>query len=116
MVTASKHFVMMSELHEAAGRRVAEVIGVPAAHVCACATAGIALMGAAVMAGDDLPRARQLPDGVGAKLAVPNPGDVLFFHGAVVHGSLPNRSTDRFRRALIGYYGDGLVEVEVARD
>jgi phytanoyl-CoA hydroxylase len=32
------------------------------------------------------------------------PGDVLFFNGQVVHGSGPNRSTDRFRRALIGHY------------
>jgi ectoine hydroxylase-related dioxygenase (phytanoyl-CoA dioxygenase family) len=35
------------------------------------------------------------------------PGDVLFFHGALVHGSAPNVSTDRFRRALIGHYIQG---------
>lgn len=62
MSAASRQFVMMTELHEAAGRRVATLIGVPAAHVCACATAGIAIMAAAVMAGDDPGRARQLPD------------------------------------------------------
>lgn len=38
------------------------------------------------------------------------PGDVLFFHGCVVHGSYPNRSKDRFRRALIGHYIDGNAE------
>ncbi|HEY0734065.1 MAG TPA: phytanoyl-CoA dioxygenase family protein [Herpetosiphonaceae bacterium] len=32
------------------------------------------------------------------------PGDVLFFNGALVHGSFPNTTTDRFRRALIGHY------------
>ncbi len=32
------------------------------------------------------------------------PGDVLFFNGSVIHGSGPNRSRDRFRRALIGHY------------
>lgn len=32
------------------------------------------------------------------------PGDVLFFNGQVVHGSGPNRTTDRFRRSLIGHY------------
>ena len=32
------------------------------------------------------------------------PGDVLFFNGQVIHGSLPNRSRSRFRRALIGHY------------
>lgn len=33
-----------------------------------------------------------------------DPGDVLFFNGQVIHGSLPNTTTDRFRRALIGHY------------
>jgi phytanoyl-CoA hydroxylase len=39
--------------------------------------------------------------------AVPVPmeaGDVLFFNGSLVHGSFPNESADRFRRALIGHY------------
>ncbi|MGO8673992.1 MAG: phytanoyl-CoA dioxygenase family protein [Capsulimonadaceae bacterium] len=31
-------------------------------------------------------------------------GDVLFFNGQLVHGSLPNVSHDRFRRSLIGHY------------
>jgi hypothetical protein len=31
-------------------------------------------------------------------------GDVLFFNGNVVHGSYPNTSRDRFRRALICHY------------
>ena len=31
-------------------------------------------------------------------------GDVLFFNGQIVHGSLPNTTTDRFRRSLIGHY------------
>jgi ectoine hydroxylase-related dioxygenase (phytanoyl-CoA dioxygenase family) len=31
------------------------------------------------------------------------PGDVLFFNGQVIHGSLPNRSSTRFRRALIAH-------------
>jgi hypothetical protein len=35
------------------------------------------------------------------------PGDVLFFNGSMVHGSLPNTSTNRFRRALIGHYVEG---------
>jgi ectoine hydroxylase-related dioxygenase (phytanoyl-CoA dioxygenase family) len=34
-------------------------------------------------------------------------GDVLFFNGSLVHGSLPNTSADRFRRALIGHYIEG---------
>jgi phytanoyl-CoA hydroxylase len=35
---------------------------------------------------------------------VMEPGDVLFFNGSLVHGSLPNNTADRFRRALIGHY------------
>lgn len=38
------------------------------------------------------------------------PGDVLFFNGSLIHGSYPNRSTDRFRRALIGHYIAGEAE------
>jgi len=34
-------------------------------------------------------------------------GDVLFFNGQIVHGSYPNTSQDRFRRALIGHYVEG---------
>lgn len=48
-----------------------------------------------------------------AGAAVPvemEPGDVLFFHGALVHGSNPNVTTDRFRRALIGHYIEGEAE------
>lgn len=37
-------------------------------------------------------------------------GDVLFFNGQVVHGSLPNTTSDRFRRALIGHYIVGEAE------
>jgi hypothetical protein len=39
--------------------------------------------------------------------AVMEPGDVLFFNGSLIHGSYPNRSTNRFRRALIGHYATG---------
>jgi len=31
-------------------------------------------------------------------------GDVLFFNGSVIHGSYPNTSEDRFRRAFICHY------------
>lgn len=31
-------------------------------------------------------------------------GDVLFFNGQLIHGSQPNTSTERFRRALICHY------------
>lgn len=34
-------------------------------------------------------------------------GEVLFFNGSLVHGSFPNTTADRFRRALIGHYIEG---------
>ena len=45
-----------------------------------------------------------LPAGVDPVPVVMDPGDVLFFHGSLVHGSAPNTTADRFRRALIGHY------------
>jgi L-seryl-tRNA(Ser) seleniumtransferase len=67
MTVASRSFVDMEELHLAAGRQIAERVGVEAAHVCAGAAAGIALMAASCMAGTSPERIRQLPDTTGMK-------------------------------------------------
>jgi phytanoyl-CoA hydroxylase len=48
-----------------------------------------------------------IPDGTEVRSMVMEPGDVLFFNGQVVHGSGPNDSGVRFRRALIGHYVAG---------
>lgn len=45
-----------------------------------------------------------LPPGIPFPAQVMHPGDVLFFEGHVVHGSFPNATSDRFRRALIAHY------------
>jgi phytanoyl-CoA hydroxylase len=45
-----------------------------------------------------------IPAGTAVGSVILQPGDVLFFNGQVVHGSGPNRSASRFRRALIGHY------------
>ncbi len=45
-----------------------------------------------------------IPEGAEITPVVMSAGDVLFFNGQVVHGSLPNVSENRFRRALIGHY------------
>jgi len=45
-----------------------------------------------------------IPDDRPARPAVMEAGDVLFFNGSLVHGSRPNQSVGRFRRALIGHY------------
>lgn len=51
-----------------------------------------------------------LPPGQAVCPIVMDAGDVLFFNGALVHGSFPNTTTDRFRRALIGHYIEGAAE------
>jgi hypothetical protein len=48
-----------------------------------------------------------VPDRWAPVPVVMEPGDVLFFHGSLVHGSAPNVSANRFRRALIGHYITG---------
>lgn len=45
-----------------------------------------------------------IPDNAEVRPVPLKAGDVLFFNGQIVHGSLPNTTTDRFRRALIGHY------------
>ena len=45
-----------------------------------------------------------IPAGTPVQPVVMAPGDCMFFNGQVVHGSGPNRSAERFRRALIGHY------------
>jgi len=51
-----------------------------------------------------------LPAGQLVQPVVMEAGDVLFFNGALVHGSYPNNTKDRFRRALIGHYIEGRAE------
>ena len=48
-----------------------------------------------------------IPAGTPVMPVIMEPGDVLFFNGSLVHGSGPNTTTDRFRRALIGHYIEG---------
>ena len=51
-----------------------------------------------------------IPEGQRVEPVIMQPGDVLFVHGCLVHGSYPNTSKDRFRRALIGHYIAGEAE------
>lgn len=45
-----------------------------------------------------------IPEGTPIHPLLMDAGDVLFFNGALVHGSLPNTTSDRFRRSLIAHY------------
>ncbi len=71
MNEAAASFVSLNELHLAAGRRIAALLGVEAAHVTSGAAAGIAVMAAACMAGTDPAKARQLPDTTGMRRRFP---------------------------------------------
>lgn len=79
MAEASRSFVNIFELQRAAGRRLAELTNNEAAFVAVSGAAGLLLSAAAIMAGDDEAKRRQLPDTTGMKseaiaLAVnPNP-------------------------------------------
>lgn len=52
----------------------------------------------------------KVPKGHKAELVKMKAGDTLFFNGNVIHGSGPNRSKDRFRRAFICHYAAGNLE------
>lgn len=45
-----------------------------------------------------------VPEGVETVPLVMEAGDAVFFAGALIHGSPPNSTKDRFRRALTGHY------------
>ena len=49
----------------------------------------------------------EVPDNLETTPVVMDAGDVLFFHGKLIHGSLPNTTTDRSRLALIGHFVTG---------
>jgi ectoine hydroxylase-related dioxygenase (phytanoyl-CoA dioxygenase family) len=48
-----------------------------------------------------------VPKGHKAQLVRMKAGDTLFFNGSIIHGSGPNRSKTRFRRAFICHYVAG---------
>ena len=48
-----------------------------------------------------------IPEGQEVRPMIMKAGSVMFFNGSLVHGSKPNISSTRFRRALIGHYIEG---------
>ncbi len=67
MAEASKNYVEIAALHQAAGKRIAEVLGVEACCITCGAAAGIAIAAAACMAGADQAKILQLPVTTGMK-------------------------------------------------
>ena len=45
-----------------------------------------------------------LPPGANVVGLDMDPGDVLFFHGRIIHGSFSNQTTDRWRRTFIWHF------------
>jgi L-seryl-tRNA(Ser) seleniumtransferase len=67
MASAAEVFVPLVDLQKAAGKRIAELIGVEAALVSSGGTGSILLATAACMAGKDPQKIRQIPDTTGIK-------------------------------------------------
>ena len=64
---ASHHYVFLVELHEAVGKKIAEMLGVEAAMVTSGAAGAIALGTAACVAGKDPEKILRIPDTTGMK-------------------------------------------------
>ncbi len=67
MAQAARTFVGLDELHEKAGRWLAEMIGVPAAFISCGAASGMQVAAAACLTGTDIDRIRALPEVPGGK-------------------------------------------------
>lgn len=62
MATAGRSYVDIARLQRSTGQRIAEMIGAPDAMITTGAAAGVALMVAACIAGNELTRIQALPD------------------------------------------------------
>jgi L-seryl-tRNA(Ser) seleniumtransferase len=67
MQVASRKYVQLGDLHDAVGKRIAELLGCPAALVTAGCASALSLATAACVAGSDRDRIRRLPDTSGMK-------------------------------------------------
>ena len=83
MAEAGRSYVDMRELRQAAEERIAELIGAQDALITTGAAAGVALMVAACIAGDDLVRVQALPDALG------HPHEILLQAGHQVSFGAP---------------------------
>jgi L-seryl-tRNA(Ser) seleniumtransferase len=67
MQVASRKYVQLEDLHDAVGKRIAELLDCPAALVTAGCASALSLGTAACVAGSDRGRIRRLPDTTGMK-------------------------------------------------
>src|SRR5947209_7199541 len=80
---ASRHFVNMVELHQAVGRRLAELTGAESGLITSGAAGAMAAATAACMAGNDPKKIWQLPDTTGLKHEVVMVGGRSAFDNAI---------------------------------
>ena len=103
MAEAGRHFVPLEELHEAAGRRIAQLTGAEAALVTTGACGGIVLGAAACIAGTDPERIHRLPDvgdGPCEIVVPPTPGRTWVHYTRMVGGVVVEvESLDDLQRA-----------------
>ena len=90
MEEASKSFVNMDELLEQSGKKIAKLVGAPAAFITSGAAAGLAISVAACMTGCDPVKAKQLPDTFGMK------DEVIIHHCHRIHYDQAVRLTGSF--------------------
>ncbi len=67
MQVASRKYVRLEDLRDAVGKRIAELLGCPAALVTAGCASALSVATAACITGDDRNRVRRLPDTTGMK-------------------------------------------------
>ncbi|MBM3945612.1 MAG: hypothetical protein FJ317_09035 [SAR202 cluster bacterium] len=110
MQDALSDYVEMSELMEAVGERVAEMLGVEAALVTSGAAAALSVGAAAAMAGNDVKKIEQLPDTTGMpnefiiqrQLRVIYDKAIEIAGGKLVEVGKPDRTTEDDIAAAIG--------------
>jgi len=104
MVEASHNFVMLDDLQEKVGKRLAELTGAEAAFVTTGASAALCLATCAVTAGDDPEKMKRLPDLTGMKSEIViqkahrNPNDHAFRMVGVK--LIEAETADEIRRAI----------------
>jgi len=90
MQEAAKSFISMDELLGESGKKIAKLVGAPAAFITSGAAAGLAVSVAACMAGNDPIKAKQLPDTYGMK------DEVIIHHCHRIHYDQAVRLTGSF--------------------
>lgn len=90
MEEAAKSFVNMDELLEQSGKKIAKLVGAPAAFITSGAAAGLAVSVAACMTGCDPVKAKQLPDTFGMR------SEVIIHHCHRIHYDQAVRLTGSF--------------------